>query len=71
MIGATFTSANLWEVCGGNNLDQVLVVKSEDLARNVLNSGVNKVETIFPRVNVSNDSIVHVDESVLGHLHTC
>ena len=71
VVGATFTCANLWEVRGGNNLDQVLVVESEDLARNVLNSGVNKVETIFPRVNVSNDSIVHVDESVLGHLHTC
>jgi hypothetical protein len=71
VIRATLTCANLWEVRGGNNLDQVLVVESEDLARNVLNSGVNKVETIFPRVNVSNDSIVHVDESVLGHLHTC
>lgn len=56
---------------GGYNLDQVLVVESENLPRNVLNSGVNKVETIFPRVNVPNDSIVHVDESVLGHLYTC
>ncbi len=71
VIGATFTRAYLWEVRRRHNLDQILVIESEDLARNVLNSRVNQVQSIFSRVNVSNDSIVNVDESILGHLHTC
>jgi hypothetical protein len=54
----------------GHNLDQVLVVQCKYLAGNVLNSRVDKVETILPRVDVSDDAVVYVDEGVFGHLNT-
>ena len=70
MIGTAFTRANLWEVGGRDNLNQVLVVKRKYLARNVLNSGVNEVEAIFPRIYVSDDAVVYIDKSVLCLLNT-
>lgn len=70
MVGTALARANLWEVGGRDNLNQVLVVKRKYLPRNVLNSGVNEVETIFPRIDVSDDAVVYIDKSVLCLLNT-
>lgn len=71
MVWATFTGTYFREVCRGNNLYQILIVEGEYFARNILNPWVDQVETIFSCVDVSDNSIVNINKSVFGHLHTC
>jgi hypothetical protein len=70
MIVTTLARANLGEVSRRNNLNKVLIVQSQNFTRDVLDPRVDKVQPIFPSVNVSDDPIVNVDESVFGLLNT-
>lgn len=55
-------------MCWRNNLEKVLVVESKNLARNSLDTRVNQVESILSGVDVANDPVVDIDESVLSFL---
>ena len=70
MIWTTLTRANLGEVGRRNNLNEVLIVQSQYFTRDVLDPRVDKVEPIFPSVDVPDDPVIDVDKSVFGLLNT-
>jgi len=67
VLGAII-GADLWEVSWRSYLNQVLVVKREDLLRDALDTRVNQIKSVFARVDLLNDTVVHVDERLLSAL---
>lgn len=67
VLGAVI-GADLWEVSRRSYLNQVLVVKREDLLRDALDTRVNQIKSVFARVDLLNDAVVHVDERLLSAL---
>jgi hypothetical protein len=71
VVWRALRSADRRVVGRGNHLDEVLVVKGQNLARDALDTWVDQVETIFTSINVGDDSVVDVDESVFSSLDWC
>jgi len=61
-------SADFREVGWRRDLDEVLVVQSQDLLGNALNSGVDEVQSVFARVYLLDDAIVYIDKCFFGTL---
>ena len=51
-------------------MHEVLIVQGQNFARDSLDPGVDQVEAIFPCVDVSDDSVVYIDEGVFSLLDT-
>lgn len=67
VLGAII-GANLWKVSWRSYLNQVLVVKREDLLRDALDTRVNQIKSVFARVDLLNDAVVHIDERLFSAL---
>lgn len=67
VLGAVI-GTNLWKVSWRSDLNQVLVVKREDLLRDALDTRVNQIKSVFARVDLLDDTVVHVDERFLSAL---
>jgi len=63
--------ANLREMSWRNNLEKVLVIKGKYLSGDTLDTRVDEIKSVLSCVNISNDSIVYINESIFGLLHTC
>ena len=69
MVRGAARCADLREVSRRLNLDQVLVVQSQDLLSNVLNPLIYEVKAVLPRIDVRDDSVVDINEGLFcfGH----
>ena len=63
--------ADLGQDCGARDTHQsLLVVEGEDFGADVLDARVNHIESVFTRIDVSDDPIVHVNEGLFRILNT-
>lgn len=69
MVRGYLRCRDLWEDGGTSDAHELLrIVERQDLGTNVLNAVVDHVESVFARVDVRDDPVVHIDESLLGVL---
>jgi len=69
VVHSRLTRRYLREVGWRHDLEEVLIVESQDALGDSLNTRVDQVQSVLARVNVANDTVVHVDEGVLSLLH--
>ena len=69
MIRSAPRRADLREVGWRLDLNQVLVIKSQDLLSNVLDPLVNEIKAVLPCIDVRDDSVVDIDEGFFSFGH--
>ena len=72
MIWGCLRCGDLRQVSWANNLKKLFVlIQGEDLCTDLLDTRIDHIEAIFPRINIRDDSIVDVDERFLSFRDTC
>ena len=70
MVIRALTCADFWEVGRWNNLEEVLVVECKNLARDALDTRIDKIETILSRIDIADDSVIYINKGIFCFLHT-
>lgn len=70
MVWGTLTCAYFREVGRWDNLEKVLIVERKNLSWDALDTRIYKIEAILSRIDVADDSVIYINESIFCLLHT-
>ena len=68
MVLGAIVRRNLGEISRGYNLDEVLIVQRQDFLGDALDTRVDQVQSVFSRVHLLDNAVIHINKSLLCFL---